>query len=420
MEHTVSKWGWPAIRSQKSYPTASPGAQTVPYTSCTQQHTHFLPWHRSKAERRKNFIGDQLEECKDLSGLYYVLPFQRGYLVNWDTQRQVWDYVLGPDVMSLQSDTHSLVISEPLYNFHSIQDTMNEIFFEEYKFSSLLRLPASSYSSFLYQQAHPSSLCCLVVDTGYSFTHIVPYYRGKIVEKGVKRIDVGGKLLTNYLKEIVSYRQLHVMEETYVMNQVKEDSCYVSQDFLGDMEQARKRGNSIVREYVLPDFTTRRRGFVREVSAKSQPQQQQCEEQCLKLANERFSIPEILFHPSNIGIEQMGIPEAIAHSISLTPSPMHPHLYANIIVTGGNALFPGFEARISSEVRKMAPDDFEVNVTVPEAPPSYAWLGGATLASASSKPGHLVPVTLSEYKEHGHSLCYSRFNRMQVWTPTTQ
>lgn len=375
---------------------------------------------RSKAERRKNFIGDQLEECKDLSGLYYVLPFQRGYLVNWDTQRQVWDHILGAGVMDVQPDAHSLVVSEPIYNFHSIQDTMNEIFFEEYKFTSLLRLPAPSYSSFLYQQAHPASLCCLVVDTGYSFTHIVPYYRGKIVEKGVKRIDIGGKLLTNYLKEIVSYRQLHVMDETYVMNQVKEDACFVSQDFTRDMDTSRKRaqphGNNLLKEYVLPDFTTRRRGFLREPVPKSQ---QQSEEQCLKLANERFSIPEILFHPSNIGIKQMGIPEAIAHSISLTPTLMHPHLYSNIIVTGGNALFPGFESRVSSEVRKLAPDDYNVNVTVPEAPPSYAWLGGATLASSSSKPGHLVPVALAEYREHGHSLCYQRFNKMQVWTPST-
>ena len=380
---------------------------------------------RSKAERRKNFIGDQLDDCKDLSGLYYVLPFQRGYVVNWDTQRQVWDYVLGGDKTKIHCETHSLVVSEPVHNFRSIQDAMNEIFFEDYKFSSLLRLPAASYSSFLYQQAHPASLCCLVVDTGYSFTHIVPYYRGKIVEGAVKRIDVGGKLLTNHLKEIVSYRQLHVMDETYVMNQVKEDACFVSQDFTSDMETARTRrsANSIVREYVLPDFTTRRRGYLREPLAKSHgtktQQQQTMDEQFLKLANERFSIPEILFHPSNIGIEQMGLPEAIAHSVSLTPRPMHPHLFANIIITGGNALFPGFEARLSAEVRKMAPDDYEVNVTVPENPQSYAWLGGATLASSSSKPGHLVPVTLAEYREHGHSLCYRRFNQMQTWTLST-
>jgi len=34
------------------------------------------------------------------------------------------------------------------------------------------------------------------------------------------RIDVGGKLMTNHLKEVISYRQLQVMDETYVMNQV--------------------------------------------------------------------------------------------------------------------------------------------------------------------------------------------------------
>lgn len=55
------------------------------------------------------------------------------------------------------------------------------------------------------------------------------------------------------------------MDETYVINQVKEDSCFVSLDFMADMEIARKRGpeNTIARDYVLPDFTSIRRGFVR-------------------------------------------------------------------------------------------------------------------------------------------------------------
>ena len=53
---------------------------------------------------------------------------------------------------------------------------------------------------------------------------------------GVRRLDIGGKLLTNHLKvrlalarelltdflqEITSYRQLHVLDETYVMNACK-------------------------------------------------------------------------------------------------------------------------------------------------------------------------------------------------------
>lgn len=32
---------------------------------------------KAKSERRRPFIGDQLEECRDVSGLYYILPVQK-------------------------------------------------------------------------------------------------------------------------------------------------------------------------------------------------------------------------------------------------------------------------------------------------------------------------------------------------------
>ena len=54
------------------------------------------------------------------------------------------------------------------------------------------------------------------------------------------RIDVGGKLLTNHLKELVSFRQWNMMDETYVMNEVKESCCYVSQQFGVDLETCRQ------------------------------------------------------------------------------------------------------------------------------------------------------------------------------------
>lgn len=52
----------------------------------------------------------------------------------------------------------------------------------------------------------------------------------------ISRIDIGGKLLTNHLKEIVSFRHWDVMEHTYVMNEVKEACCYVSTSFASDLE----------------------------------------------------------------------------------------------------------------------------------------------------------------------------------------
>ena len=32
---------------------------------------------KAKSERRRPFIGDQVEECRDVSGLYYILPMQK-------------------------------------------------------------------------------------------------------------------------------------------------------------------------------------------------------------------------------------------------------------------------------------------------------------------------------------------------------
>ena len=373
---------------------------------------------RSKTERRRNFIGDQIDDCKDLSGLFYLLPFQKGFLVNWDTQRQLWDYVFGQNVLNIQPSSHHLVFTEPVFNFLSIQDTLNEIVFEEYKFKSFLRTPSPTLSSLNYEHSHKDALCTLVVDSGYSFTHIVPYYKGRMITSAVVRIDVGGKLLTNHLKEITSYRQLHVLDETYVMNQVKEDSCYVSQDFYAELEIARRKNpnNTLLKQYVLPNYSDRRRGFLRDLGSNKSSSNREVDEQCLRLSNERIAIPEILFHPSDIGIEQMGIPEAIGYSISHTPQEMHPHLYSNIIVTGGNTMFPGFGPRLTADVRKQCPSDFDVNVFLPPDPVGFAWQGGGLAADDEKSWEHLQPVTLAEYKEHGHWVCNKRFNEDSVWS----
>ena len=71
-------------------------------------------------------------------------------------------------------------------------------------------------------------LCTLVVDSGFSFTHVVPVCEGEVIHSAVKRVNVGGKLLTNHLKEIISYRQVMVMDETYVINQVSYVVLYFS------------------------------------------------------------------------------------------------------------------------------------------------------------------------------------------------
>ena len=69
---------------------------------------------------------------------------------------------------------------------------------------------AGTLSAYKHGKEHPAELCCLVVDCGYSFTHIVPYVQGKKVTEFASRIDIGGKVLTNHLKDIISYRSVNI------------------------------------------------------------------------------------------------------------------------------------------------------------------------------------------------------------------
>ena len=378
---------------------------------------------KAKSEKRRAFVGDQIDDCRDLSSLFFMLPFQRGYLVNWDHQKTVWDYTFGKTCFNLFNKFQdlSIIMTEPYFNFSSIREGLSEILFEEYQFASMLRTNPGDLSCYNNKQQFPSEECCLVVDSGYSFTHIVPYIHGRRFKDAVVRIDVGGKLLTNHLKEIVSYRQIHVLDETYVMNSAKEDSCYVSLNFDNDMSIAkmeskkRRKENynyEIAREYVLPDFTSLRRGYLREIkthqSHGSNQKENENNEQTIFLNNERFSVPEVLFNPTDVGIMQMGIAEAIAYSISLCDESTRSWLYKNIVLTGGNVAFPNMKERVEKEVRTHAPTEYEVVVRVPDDPISYAWSGGASFASDSCLSK--VSVTREEYLEKGNVICEERYH----------
>nr|KAG5711220.1 hypothetical protein BaRGS_004864 [Batillaria attramentaria] len=193
--------------------------------------------------------------------------YSSGYLVNWDIERQVWDHMFGKDCCKVDFNETTLVVTEPCLNFQSIQEAMTEVLFEEYQFKAIYRCNAPHLSQYKYSKKDSQNQqCTLLVDSGYSFTHLVPFCKGKKLRDAVCRLNVGGKVLTNHLKEVISYRQLMVMDETYVVNQMKEDVCYVSANFTQDMNIARRKGaeNTIMREYVLPDFSHIKRGYVRQ------------------------------------------------------------------------------------------------------------------------------------------------------------
>ena len=70
------------------------------------------------------------------------------------------------------------------------------------------------------------------------------------------------------------------------------------------------------------------------------------DDQILIMNNERFTAPEILFHPSDIGLQQGGLAEAIVDSIESCEEDMRDLMYKNILIVGGNANLPGLKQRL--------------------------------------------------------------------------
>ncbi|RHZ87784.1 hypothetical protein Glove_30g18 [Diversispora epigaea] len=403
------------------------GAYTIKAEYGTAQQPRVI--HNCKIARgkgdKKTFIGDQLNSCTDFSGLYYRLPFEKGYLTNWEVEKGVWDRIFSKEVFNCDPKNTNLLITEPCFNLPNIQRTYDEIIFEAYEFQSYFRTTASwlciqNDTTSLYNDINFSAKpdCILVVDSGYSFTHIIPFVMNRPVLPAIRRINIGGKLLTNHLKEIVSFRYWDMMDQTYVMNEVKESCCYVSQNFLGDLETCRRntRNNSILREYVLPDFSRNSQGYIREKKCREESYDQS-DEQVLYMNNERFTVPEILFNPSDIGMKQAGIPEVIVESINAVLPEMFPFpvnevdlqglFYSNIVLVGGNSLFSGYKSRIEKDLRILAPTDFEIRVGMPENPITYAWKGGNNFITMPEFKEKLV--TRSEYLEFGYNICIRKF-----------
>ncbi|XP_076271782.1 actin-related protein 6 [Rhynchophorus ferrugineus] len=391
------------------------GAYTIKAGYNKDEEPHVIPncIMKAKSERKRLFIGKQIDECRDCSGLYFLLPCERGYITRWEVQKPVWDHLFSKDVCPV--DDHPTVITQPMFNFKSIQDCLDEIFFEEYEVPSLFRCNPTdmAYLNYAQERRLTRNDACLLIDTGFSFTHIIPYIKGNKYLSGVRRLNVGGKLLTNHLKDIISYRQYNVMEETYVINQVKEDTCYVCSDIKTELKEASKplKKNSIVRNYVLPDFNNIRRGYIQEPD---KTDQKEVEESCqiLRLNNERFVVPEILFHPSDIGMKSMGIAEAAVKSIFCCPEKERRSLAKNIVVVGGNCKFPGFKERLYTELRSLLPDQWEMNVYQPDNPITYAWKGGGALLKTHDFKSNLV--TKQDYEELGSTIIQERFNNFML------
>lgn len=361
-----------------------------------------------KTRDNRIVVGPQIStNVSDWNEAMFRRPVEKGYLVNWEAEREIWEQSFFEEKATTRNknfriatpEETTLVLTEAPNTMPILQRNTDEMVMEEWGFGGYVRCLGKIYGPLglywcswrilmmcyyagptlnAWNEVHslfgdplhkpdtdilPAD-CLLVVDSGYSHTTVTPVYRGLPIQRAIRRLDIGGKHLTNYLKEIVSMRQYNMVDETYIMNEVKEAVCFVTNDFTADMEKTWKSNikrqgasdESVVVDFVLPDPNANRKGFMRphdplleakkKKGAASGLSSEILSEDVLVLGNERFAVPELLFRPSDIGLKQAGVPEMILQSLSVLPPGLHAAFLANVLVVGGNAVIPGFMERL--------------------------------------------------------------------------
>uniref|UniRef100_A0AAR2IS07 Actin-related protein 5 n=1 Tax=Pygocentrus nattereri TaxID=42514 RepID=A0AAR2IS07_PYGNA len=120
----------------------------------------------------------------------------------------------------------------------------------------------------------------------------------------------------------------------------------------------------------------------------------------LFVGTERLRAPEVLFRPSLIGEEQMGLIETLQFVLEQYSPEQQAMLAENVFLTGGNLLYPGVKDRVERELLAMRPFQSHFKVSLTSHPALDAWFGARDWA-LRNPVGSEGWINRQDYEEKG-------------------
>eukprot|EP00124_Ichthyophonus_hoferi_P003576 Ihof_evm2s317 gene=Ihof_evmTU2s317 len=306
-------------------------------------------------------VGDEAALARQFLEIAY--PMDRGVVKNWEEMVNVWDYTFN-EKMKIDPSNSRVLLTEPPLNPKRNREKMLEVMFENYGFHSCFVAIQAVLT--LYAQGLQTGV---VLDIGDGVSHIVPVYEGYVLPHLVRRLDVAGRSITQYLIKLLLLRgyAFNHTADFETVRQIKEKLCYIAYD----VEQESKLATEttvLTEKYTLPD------GRV------------------VMIGEERFAAPEALFQPHLINVESPGVAELLYKTVQESDIDTRSEFYKNIVLSGGTTMYPGMPSRLEREVKQLYLEGvlggdtsrlskFKIRIQDPPNRKHMVFVGGAVLAN---------------------------------------
>eukprot|EP01084_Bolivina_argentea_P274233 467366_1 len=354
---------------------------------------------------KNHYIGDAAQSKIGILSLKCPMDEKR-QINSFDDMEKVWHHSFYNECR-IDPEENSILLTDSVLNPKSNREKMVQIMFEYFntpacyiEYQPILALIASDRKT------------GIVLDSGWNTTECTPIYNGKIIKEAVNVSYFGGRDITNYLAKIlngnfVSSNEMH----TGIVRDIKEKACYAKNKL--DINMSNNVYNCS-KEYDLGRYV-------------------------IHLSDEQRYMPvECLFNPKlmNKPYNCDGFHELIYKSIMKCHVNIRSELFNNIVLCGGNTMFPLLKERLTYELeqikhnnemivngyvrkynnKQLLYDDIMhllykysvTNLKVIDPPDrKYSvWIGGSILANRSMFEEKWI--TKAEYDEFGSEIVHKK------------
>eukprot|EP00924_Labyrinthula_sp_SR-Ha-C_P007245 augustus_masked-scaffold_8-processed-gene-13.10-mRNA-1 protein AED:0.33 eAED:0.33 QI:0/-1/0/1/-1/1/1/0/378 len=322
------------------------------------------------------FVGEEAKSKQSLLHIKY--PVEVGVTTDWDDMEKIWHHSFY-NLLRVTPEEHAIVLTEPPLGPRLNREKMVHTMFELFNCAAVYVGNTAVLS--LYSSGRTTGT---VFQSGHGVTYTTPVVDGQFIPHASTRICLGGKDLTAYLTKLlgeIGY-EFTTTAEYELISEIKEKLCFVAGDYDAQMNEAAS-SSAAPKSYELPDGNL------------------------ITLDKERFRCAEVLFKPSLIGREVQGVHDALFSSIMKCDENVRSKLFSNIVLAGGNTMFPGIADRLTTELTSLAEASMSIGVFAPTDRKDSTWTGASKLAMVPTFSQLLV--SRDEYEENGLSFINTKW-----------